>query len=145
MLKTLLAVSSSCGSYSIFAQNMYGSSRSHVLFIHIDRANYWVILSEVITHYKMRWNATFHNHLQAKYSTPFPFLHCGKLALFCNLNFTEVKADINFEKHVIHYLNFVLNLLIWIYSCGGECKFHETLKGRKLQMSGNLSIHSLFH
>jgi hypothetical protein len=48
---------------------------------------------------------------------PFPFPHCEKLTLFCNLNFTE--EYINFEKYVNIYMNFMSNLFIEIYS-GGE-------------------------
>jgi hypothetical protein len=33
------------------------------------------------------------------------------------------------EKYVIHCLNFMLHLFIWIYSGGGWREFHETLHG----------------
>jgi hypothetical protein len=52
--------------------------------------------------------------------------HCKKLVLFYNLNFTEVY--IYSEKYVIHYLNFVSNMFIWIYSGGGGREAHAIFK-----------------
>jgi hypothetical protein len=49
------------------------------------------------------------------------------LALFCNLNFTKV--CINLEKYVIHWLNFMSNPFILIYSGGGGIKFMKHFKG----------------
>jgi hypothetical protein len=40
-----------------------------------------------------------------------------KLALFYNLNVTEM--CIKLEKYVIHWLNFLSDMFIWIYSGGG--------------------------
>jgi hypothetical protein len=47
-----------------------------------------------------RLHFSLHIHLQGQYAMPLPYPHCEKLALFCNLNFTEVY--INFEKYVIY-------------------------------------------
>jgi hypothetical protein len=52
-----------------------------------------------------------------------------KLALLYNLFFTNVY--INLEKYVIHELNFMANLFIWIYSGGGDAKFMRHVKGRR--------------
>jgi hypothetical protein len=48
--------------------------------------------------------------LQGQYSMPFPFPDSEKLALFYNLNFSDL--FINLAKYVIHYLNFMSNLFI---------------------------------
>jgi hypothetical protein len=56
-----------------------------------------------------------------------PFPHFEKLALFYNLNYSEVYT--NFEQYVIHLLNFMLNLFIGIYSGGGGVKFMKHLGG----------------
>jgi hypothetical protein len=71
----------------------------------------WLCRQKELLHFEL------HIHLQGQYSIPFPFWHSEKLALFCNLDFTEV--FINFEKYVIHYKNFMSNLFIGIYSDGG--------------------------
>jgi hypothetical protein len=53
-----------------------------------------------------------------------------KLALFYNLNFNEV--HINLGKYVIHQLNFMSYLFIWIYSDGEGMKFMKHFKGGNL-------------
>jgi hypothetical protein len=47
-----------------------------------------------------------------------------KLLLFYNINFN--KLYIYIENYVIHKLNFMSDLFIWIYSDKGGMKFHET-------------------
>jgi hypothetical protein len=58
------------------------------------------ILSLLLLRRKELLHFGLHIHLQGQYSVQFPFWHCVKLALCCNLNFTEIY--INFEKYVIH-------------------------------------------
>jgi hypothetical protein len=66
-----------------------------------------------------------------QYSISFLFLHREKLALFYHLSAIEV--CINFEKYVIHWMNFMSNLIILSYSGGGGREMHDTFKGgRKL-------------
>jgi hypothetical protein len=50
-----------------------------------------------------------------------------KFVFFCNLNFSKVY--INLEKYVIHLLNFMSDLFIWIYSGEGGVKFTKHFKG----------------
>jgi hypothetical protein len=64
-----------------------------------------------------------HIHLHDQYSIPLIFQHCEKLALFDNLDFTQV--DINFEKNVIHLTNFMSNMFIRVE---GGVKFTKHLK-----------------
>jgi hypothetical protein len=56
----------------------------------------------------------------------FPSDYYEKLALFYNLNFTEVY--INFEKYATHKLNFYVKSVYLICSGGGGVKFMKYLK-----------------